>query len=279
MTHEEYKAKVFTERPEVKAEYDKILAEEKRVKEVNRSMMKYILVPEYRPLFAMAKIFGPTHGPLQKPTAAPVEIIGQLLLQDGQEKVTVFEVGYDPTQRKTFGKPVQLTRANYMIPYEELIKDSMPEVKEDKVTTDNKAPEAVNPVTPTESEAEPVKPTVVIANVVENVEEAPVTLNAAAITEKLPNLEATLTNETITVDLEPQKPLTVEINDPATVTVDLSTGPVVDVTLEAGVSSVEEEVEEEAEEEEKEEIAPTPTTQQVKPRPNYPNNNKKKKRH
>lgn len=270
MTHEEYRAKVFQKRPEVKAEYDKILAEEKRLKEVNRSMTKYILVPEYRPLFAMAKIFGPTHGPLQKPTAAPVEIIGQLLLQDGQEKVTVFEVGYDPTQRKTFGKPVQLTRANYMIPYEELIKDSMPEVKEDKVTTDNKAPEAVNPVTPTESEAEPVEPTV---------EESPVTLNAAATTEKLPNLEATLTNETLTVDLEPQKPVTVEINDPVTVTVDLSTEPVVDVTAEAGVSSVEAEVEEEAEEEEKEEAAPTSTTQQVKPRPNYPNNSKKKKRH
>lgn len=275
MTHEEYKTKVFAERPEVKAEYDKILAEEKRLKEVNRSMTKYILVPEYRPLFAMAKIFGPTHGPLQKPTAAPVEIIGQLLLQDGLEKVTVFEVGYDPTQRKTFGKPVQLTRANYMIPYEELIKDSMPDVKEDKVTTDNKAPEAVNPVTPTESEAAPVEPTVVNA-----VEEAPVTLNAAATTEKLPNLTATLTNETITVDLEPQKPVTVEIKDPSTVTVDLSTGPVVDVTVEAGVSSVEAEIEEETEEEEKEEAAPTtPATQQVKPRPNYPNNNKKKKRH
>lgn len=274
MTHEEYEAKVFAERPEVKAEYDKILAEEKRLKEVNRSMTKYILVPEYRPLFAMAKIFGPTHGPLQKPTAAPVEIIGQLLLQDGQEKVTVFEVGYDPTQRKTFGKPVQLTRANYMIPYEELIKDSMPNTKEDKVTTDNKAPDAVNPVTPTESEAAPVEPTVV-----NNVEEAPVTLNATATNEELPNLEATLTNETVTVDLEPQEPVTVEINDPATVTVDLSTEPVVDVTAEAGASSVEAEVEEEAEEEEKDEAAPTPATQQVKPRPNYPNNSKKKKRH
>lgn len=271
MAHEEYKAKVFQKRPEVKVEYDKILAEEKRLKEVNRSMTKYILVPEYRPLFAMAKIFGPTHGPLQKPTAAPVEIIGQLLLQDGLEKVTVFEVGYDPTQRKTFGKPVQLTRANYMIPYEELIKDSMPNTKEDRVTTDNKAPEVVNPVTPTESEAEPVEPTVV-----NTVEEAPVTLNAAATTEKLPNLEATLTNETVTVDLEPQKPVTVEINDPVTVTVDLSTESVVDVTAEAGVSSMEAEVEEDAE---KEEAAPTSVTQQVKPRPNYPNNSKKKKRH
>ena len=270
MTHEEYKAKVFQKRPEVKAEYEKILAEGKRLKEVNRSMVKYILVPEYRPLFAMAKIFGPTHGPLQKPTAAPVEIIGQLLLQDGLEKVTVFEVGYDPTQRKTFGKPVQLTRANYMIPYDKLIKDSMPELKEDKMTTNNKAPEAVKPVTPTESEAAPVEPTVV-----NTVEEAPVTLNAAATTEKLPNLEATLTNETITVDLEPQKPVTVESNDPGTVTVDLSTEPVVDVTAEAS-SSVEAEVEEEAEEEEN---TPISTTQQAKPRPNYPNNSKKKKRH
>ena len=58
-------------------------------------MRKFILIPEYRPLYAMAKCFGPTHGPLSKPCPTPVDIIGQLLLQKGNDSITIYETKYD----------------------------------------------------------------------------------------------------------------------------------------------------------------------------------------
>lgn len=89
-------------------------------------MRKFILIPEYAPLYAMKKCFGPTHGPLTKPTPTPVDIIGQLLLQTGKEKVTIYEVipeganVYPSVRGMRFSDPVQLTVSNYRLPYEEI---------------------------------------------------------------------------------------------------------------------------------------------------------------
>lgn len=87
-------------------------------------MVKYIIVPNYCPLYAMAKCFGPTHGPLTKPCPTPVDIIRELLLQTGAEKVHIYEVGYDVQKRTTYGEPVQLNMNNYKTPYEQLIRTS-----------------------------------------------------------------------------------------------------------------------------------------------------------
>lgn len=82
-------------------------------------MRKYIIIPEYAPLYAMAKVFGPTQAPLTKPTPCPVDIIGQLLKQSGNEKVTIFETKFDEN-KKTL-PPVQLNLDNYTLPYEEIV--------------------------------------------------------------------------------------------------------------------------------------------------------------
>lgn len=87
-------------------------------------MVKYIIIPNYCPLYAMAKCFGPTHGPLTKPCPTPVDIIHELLLQTGVEKVLIYEVGYDVQKKTTYGEPVQLNMNNYKIPYEQLICNS-----------------------------------------------------------------------------------------------------------------------------------------------------------
>jgi len=79
---------------------------------------KLILIPEYRPLWAMAKCYGPTRGPLTKPWPTPVDIIGKLLLQSGKDEVTIYEVCPDPKNPKTMLSPVRLTLDNYMLPYE-----------------------------------------------------------------------------------------------------------------------------------------------------------------
>lgn len=82
-------------------------------------MRKYIIIPEYAPLYAMNKCFGPTKGPLDKPTPCPVEIIGELLKQSGNEKVTIFETKFNEN-KKTL-PPVQLNLDNYKLPYEEIV--------------------------------------------------------------------------------------------------------------------------------------------------------------
>lgn len=82
-----------------------------------RDARKFILIPEYAPLYAMRECFGPEQAPLTEPTPTPVDIIGKLLLQSGREKITIYEV---VKEGKSFSKPVQLTLENYRLPYEQI---------------------------------------------------------------------------------------------------------------------------------------------------------------
>lgn len=94
---------------------------------------KYILIPEYAPLYAMAKCYGPTHGPLSKPTLTPVDIIGHLLNQTGRERVSIYEV---IKEQNGFSKPVRLTKTNYKMSYQAIagIHEKEPESGETKVS-------------------------------------------------------------------------------------------------------------------------------------------------
>lgn len=110
-------------------------------------MVKYIIVPNYCPLYAMSKCFGPTHGPLTKPCPTPVDIIRELLLQTGVEQVHIYEVGYDVQKRATYGEPVRLTMSNYQTPYDQLVRNSASQYAAGEVVTAEMAES--KPVTPT----------------------------------------------------------------------------------------------------------------------------------
>ena len=84
-----------------------------------RPIRKYIMIPEYRPLFAMQECFGPQHGPLKEPCPTPIPVIGKLLRQDGENKLTIYEVLRNAD--RTFTAPVLLTLDNYTLPYEEIL--------------------------------------------------------------------------------------------------------------------------------------------------------------
>lgn len=114
-------------------------------------MVKYIIVPNYCPLYAMSKCFGPTHGPLTKPCPTPVDIIRELLLQTGVERVHIYEVGYDVEKRATYGEPVQLNMNNYQIPYDQLVRNSASKYAAGEVVTAEVTES--KPVTPTVLEA------------------------------------------------------------------------------------------------------------------------------
>lgn len=115
-------------------------------------MVKYIIVPNYCPLYAMSKCYGPTHGPLTKPCPTPVDIIRELLLQTGVEQVHIYEVGYDTAKRTTYGEPVRLTMSNYQIPYDQLVRNSASQYAAGEVVTAEMTES--KPVTPTVLEAE-----------------------------------------------------------------------------------------------------------------------------
>lgn len=114
-------------------------------------MVKYIIVPNYCPLYAMSKCFGPTHGPLTKPCPTPVDIIRELLLQTGVEQVHIYEVGYDVAKRATYGEPVRLTMSNYQTPYDQLVRNSASQYAAGEVVTAEMTES--KPVTPTVLEA------------------------------------------------------------------------------------------------------------------------------
>lgn len=80
---------------------------------------KYIVIPEFRPLYAMQECYGPTHGPLKQPCLTPLAVIRKLLLQTGNESLTVMEVTKDEKTGK-YSEPVRLTLDNYMLPYDEI---------------------------------------------------------------------------------------------------------------------------------------------------------------
>lgn len=132
-------------------------------------MIKYILIPEYRPLYAMRHCFGPTHGPLTKPCPTPVDVIGQLLQQTGKEAVSIYEVKYDTVRQTTTGDPIQLTLENYKMSYDQIVNAKSVEPESRSVTM--------------VSEVKTVKPTVVlpkeattISNVIETTEESVITV-------------------------------------------------------------------------------------------------------
>lgn len=141
-----------------------------------RSARKYILIPEYAPLYAMRECFGVEHGPLKEPTPTPVDVIGKLLLQSGREKVTIYEV---IKEGKGFSKPVQLTKQNYRLSYEEIagIRANDVPADVDKVTFPTPPADPVDPVvveTQDDEEgeteqSEPIEPCgEVVQNIVDN---------------------------------------------------------------------------------------------------------------
>lgn len=113
-------------------------------------MRKYILIPEYRPLFAMARCYGKTHGPLDRPTPVPIDIIGGLLSQRGQDKLTVYETKILPDGSSA--SPVLLTLENYKLPYEEIV---------GKPNEENYAEPTMVTIEPDIQEPEVVAPTLV----------------------------------------------------------------------------------------------------------------------
>ena len=80
---------------------------------------KYITIPAYAPLYAMAKCHGPTTGPVKTPIAVPISIIGELLTQRTSTP-RIFEVVPIDIVHKKYSKPVELTLANYKLPYNEI---------------------------------------------------------------------------------------------------------------------------------------------------------------
>lgn len=85
---------------------------------------KLILIPESRPLYAMQRRLLISRGPIMKPTPVPVSVIGELLRQSGNEKVTIYEV---IPQGNRYSKEVELTLDNYTLPYDEILNGVTPE--------------------------------------------------------------------------------------------------------------------------------------------------------
>lgn len=159
-------------------------------------MIKYILIPEYRPLYAMRHCFGPTHGPLTKPCPTPVDVIGQLLQQTGKEAVSIYEVKYDTVKQTTTGDPIRLTLENYKMPYDQIVNTKTVEPESRSVTM--------------VSEVKTVKPTIVLPK------EATTTSNVIEITEEsviaVENKEEVPVSDELIVDMEKE-----EVNTTSTV--------------------------------------------------------------
>ena len=103
---------------------------------------KYITIPEMRPLWAMNRCYGPTHGPLNEPTPTPIPIIGELLRQTGKEALTINEV--IPTgnvKGAKWSSPVRLTLDNYTLPYD-VIAGNPPKTPSTVLSTPGKRPDA-----------------------------------------------------------------------------------------------------------------------------------------
>ena len=107
-------------------------------------MKKYIIVPEFVPLYAMRKVFGPQTGPIRKPIAVDTDIIRQLLQQ--KPPVKMYEVQLTNAKLLTYDKKVELTKDNYNKDnfVEESSENTSNEVVEEKVEAE--LPKLENPI-------------------------------------------------------------------------------------------------------------------------------------
>lgn len=173
-------------------------------------MIKYILIPEYRPLYAMRHCFGPTHGPLTKPCPTPVDVISQLLQQTGKEAVSIYEVKYDTVKQTTTGDPIRLTLENYKMPYDQIVNVKVEEPESRSVTM--------------VSEVKTVKPTIVLpkevtttSNAIEITEESVITVEnneEVPVSMKEEEADTTSTVAETEVSVEAEEPAKEEVAEP-----------------------------------------------------------------
>lgn len=126
-------------------------------------MKKYVIIPDFVPLYAMRKVFGPQTGPIRKPIKVDTEIIRELLKQ--KPPVRVFEVKLTNVKLGTYDDKIELTLQNY--DKEDLFASKEPEKtetkpdeesmdKESQATADEKKEEVVSDIATENTLAEPV---------------------------------------------------------------------------------------------------------------------------
>lgn len=74
-------------------------------------MKKNIIIPEFVPLYAMRKVFGPQTGPIRTPIAVDTAIIEELL--DQRPPVKVFEVKLTNNKTGAYSDKIELTKDNF----------------------------------------------------------------------------------------------------------------------------------------------------------------------
>lgn len=74
-------------------------------------MKKNIIIPEFVPLYAMRKVFGPQTGPIRTPIAVDTAIIEELL--DQRPPVKVFEVKLINAKTGVYSDKIELTKDNF----------------------------------------------------------------------------------------------------------------------------------------------------------------------
>lgn len=126
-------------------------------------MKKYVIIPDFVPLYAMRKVFGPQTGPIRKPIKVDTEIIRELLKQ--KPPVRVFEVKLTNVKLGTYDDKIELTLQNY--DKEDLFASKEPEKTETKpdeesmdkdsqATVEEKKEEVVSDTATENTLAEPV---------------------------------------------------------------------------------------------------------------------------
>lgn len=126
-------------------------------------MKKYVIIPDFVPLYAMRKVFGPQTGPIRKPIKVDTEIIRELLKQ--KPPVRVFEVKLTNVKLGTYDDKIELTLQNY--DKEDLFASKEPEKtetkpdeesmdKESQATVEEKKEEVVSDTATENTLAEPV---------------------------------------------------------------------------------------------------------------------------
>lgn len=179
---------------------------------------KYIVIPEYKPLYAMKYCYGPTHGPLTEPCPTPIEVIGKLLLQSGNEKLSIYEVKFDPIKRVRLSEPIKLTLTNYKLPYDEIVAGKAIDIKpKETVVIDTKeASESVAPVKEEETlvetknieEIPEVKPDEIDEKMIQEAEEEPTetTISSNVVVTTATSADGTVTSSSSVIDV-PETPV------------------------------------------------------------------------
>lgn len=98
-------------------------------------VLKYIVTDDYKPLHALAKLFGPANGPIRRPVRVTIPTLKDLIFQKNAARLfEVIPLDVDQNGYTIFSDRIELTKENYTKSWYELNGGEIPKINGERLS-------------------------------------------------------------------------------------------------------------------------------------------------